>query len=261
MNKIDLKTYLAEELVNNEKSVNEGLIRNIISSSMLNNMDQEYLTTGILSMYDHIVEGENIKKFLLDYPLKERFFWKTLIKLYVSNIFGVFDIDTNSPEFEELSNLSGSRSSLVDVTPDVRRKLKKIINNSRSPQGSDSHRVVQNIKNKKVEKKFSDGLKDAKGSFDKLKNKYQKFVDGERDAFFKESRNTEDGEIEILNKNKFSFSDPLYLITVIDPLDEERGYVLTINKQISTLKQKISNLNAKSFLERLFNKIALNSAF
>lgn len=106
------------------ESLNEGLISSSISLIQIKNMEPQYLLSGILNMYDYICDEEDIKNFYLDYPVKERVFWKNLYKLYTKNIWSIFDIGEES--------LADVGAGLTKVTPEFRRNLRKMIKNSRN---------------------------------------------------------------------------------------------------------------------------------
>lgn len=108
------------------ESLNEGLIGSSISLVQIRKIDPEHLLTGILNMYDYICDGEDIKLFYQDYPIKERLFWENLYKLYTKNIWSIFDVGQ-----EESSELN-LQPGLSKVTPEFRRNLRQMIKNSRN---------------------------------------------------------------------------------------------------------------------------------
>lgn len=131
-----LKEYILECMDDN---VNEGIIRNAISSAMLRSMDPEDVKTGLLNMYDYIVDGVEINKFYKDYPLRQRIFWKTLVKMYAENILGIFDCDVDSNSYLNIKEVFSAELGVIEVTPELRRELRAIIKGSRSPRGARTH--------------------------------------------------------------------------------------------------------------------------
>ena len=117
-----LSNYIKQDL-----DINEGLIMNNLTKRTFRNMDPEYLYTGILNMYDYIIDNDDIKMFYKDFPLKERMFWKNLYSLYQNKVWSIFDADGDS---EVLKELLPSHGVLVDMTPEFRRVLRQLINDS-----------------------------------------------------------------------------------------------------------------------------------
>ena len=72
---IQLKEYLCNKQDENV-TINENFLLNSVTKRTLNKLDPKDLYTGILNMYDYIVDNDDIKLFLKDFPVKERLFWK-----------------------------------------------------------------------------------------------------------------------------------------------------------------------------------------
>lgn len=143
---MDLQDYIVDESYD---FINEGIIMNLASMAAVKRMDSEKLLTGILNMYEYICAGDDIKKFYMDYPLKERIFWKNIYTLYQKKVFGIFDTTKNKLEWTDDTNLEGeedpevkktvndinaeeNENGLIEVTPEVRRDLRQIMSGSRN---------------------------------------------------------------------------------------------------------------------------------
>lgn len=149
---IDLIEYIIEE-----NQINEGLLKNMMSRPILNRMSSEDLKTGILNMYDYICAGDDIEKFYKDFPRIQKMFWKNLYELYDSTAFGMFEIDpklggvpTKSDDEGENKNENpthrhggattiediASEDELVKITPELRRMLRDVMDNSKISKNS-----------------------------------------------------------------------------------------------------------------------------
>lgn len=128
---INLKEYII--IQNSDKStINENILMNSLTKSTLNNLQPNELYIGILNMYDYIVDNDDIKLFLKDFPLKERLFWKNLYNLYNKQVWSIFDVDIEQlSEFKE-SGLFPDWNVITSITPEFRRQLRHIIKNSRN---------------------------------------------------------------------------------------------------------------------------------
>lgn len=130
---ISLKEHILNDYANiNDNNINEGLLMNALTKRTLNNMDPKDLHTGILNMYDYIVDNDDIKLFLKDFPVKERLFWKNLHTLYTKNVWSVFDISIELlDEFKE-SKLVSDFNVVTEITPEFRRELRQLIKKSKN---------------------------------------------------------------------------------------------------------------------------------
>ena len=136
---IDLIDY-----INEEYQVDEGLLKNMMSRPVLNRMSPEDLKTGILNMYDYICAGDDMEKFYQDFPRAQKMFWKNLYELYESTAFGMFELDPKKVETGDDENKDeqkkkrgttiddiASEDEVVKVTPEIRRMLRDVIDNSK----------------------------------------------------------------------------------------------------------------------------------
>lgn len=124
---IALKEYLSSV---DDKLVNENFLMNAATKRTLNNMDPKDLYTGILNMYDYIVDEDDIKLFLKDFPVKERLFWNNLYNLYTKQVWTIFDVEIEQlNEFKE-SGLFPDWNVITTITPQFRRELRHIIKQS-----------------------------------------------------------------------------------------------------------------------------------
>lgn len=132
---------------NLETPTNEGLIKDMISIIEIKKIDPQTLLTGILNMYDYICDEDDINLFYQDYPLKQRVFWKNMYEMYKKKVWSIFDISqkrnttihgnrdksNNVDQVPDiLSELGISQNEIVDVTPQLRRQLRNLINESRN---------------------------------------------------------------------------------------------------------------------------------
>lgn len=121
---ISLKEYISND---SEKCVNEGFFMNALTKRTMKNMDSKELYTGILNMYDYIIDNDDIKMFYKDFPVKERLFWKNLYELYTNKVWSIFDVEGDS---EVLKEILPTHGQLLDITPEFRRKLRQLIKDS-----------------------------------------------------------------------------------------------------------------------------------
>jgi hypothetical protein len=142
------------ETIVEEQQIDEGLLKNMMSRPVLNRMSAEDLKTGILNMYDYICAGDDMEKFYMDFPKMQKMFWKNLYELYQSKAFGMFEIEpTVSSKYSRIyddddddrrpSNISSRKTAattiddiasddeVVKVTPEIRRMLRDVIDNSK----------------------------------------------------------------------------------------------------------------------------------
>lgn len=119
-----LYSYLQNNVY--EDKLEEGIIRDSISLVLLKNIDSSKLRTGILSMYEYIVNEEDINLFYQDYSLKERPLWKNLYKLYQNKVWSIIDLDNIDSQDISVT------PELTKLTPEVRRDLREWIKRSRN---------------------------------------------------------------------------------------------------------------------------------
>lgn len=116
-----------QNYIESTEMVNEGFLMNMATKRTLNNMSSQDLYTGILNMYDYIVDNDNIELFYQDFPMKERLFWKNLYNLYTKKVWSIFDVDGDS---DSLDNIVNTYNKMVKVTPEFRRDLRKLLKDS-----------------------------------------------------------------------------------------------------------------------------------
>ena len=134
-----------------EQQIDEGLLKNMMSRPVLNRMSPEELKVGILNMYDYICAGDDIEKFYMDFPKRQKLFWKNLYELYDSTAFGMFEIDPKlngvpTKDEDETTNQRPSKATTIEdiasddevvkVTPEIRRMLRDVIDNSKIGKNS-----------------------------------------------------------------------------------------------------------------------------
>jgi len=139
-----LKDYLLES-----NEVDEGLVKAALSLATLNRMDPQELLTGILSMYDYIVDNDDINMFFNEHPIRERPLWKNLYEMYNKKLFSVIDVHVGTKFFNSTNDDSDDTvrgndtgtwlnesfpvfNELIKVTPEFRRNLRKFIKESRN---------------------------------------------------------------------------------------------------------------------------------
>lgn len=108
-----------------DELVNEALLKSAAAIFVLNRMTAQQLASGIMNMYDYIVDNDDINLFLKDYPIKERILWNALYVLYQNKVWSIIDVDKTT--IDDLS-ISGK----TKVTPDFRRNLRRYIKQSRN---------------------------------------------------------------------------------------------------------------------------------
>lgn len=139
-----LKDYLLES-----NEVDEELVKAALSLATLNRMDPQELLTGILNMYDYIVDDDDIKMFFNEYPVREQPLWRNLYEMYNKKLFSILDIHVETKFFNSTNddgddtvrgNDTGAWlnesfpvfNELIKVTPEFRRNLRKFIKESRN---------------------------------------------------------------------------------------------------------------------------------
>lgn len=128
---IQLKEYLCNKQDENV-TINENFLLNSVTKRTLNKLDPKDLYTGILNMYDYIVDNDDIKLFLKDFPVKERLFWKNLYNLYTKQVWSIFDVDIEQLEEFKNSGLFPDFNVITSITPQFRRELRSMLKNSRN---------------------------------------------------------------------------------------------------------------------------------
>lgn len=108
-----------------EEFINEAILKSTVAIFILNRLDASKIASGIMNMYDYIVDEDDINLFLRDYPAKERILWSSLYKLYQNKVWSIIDVDKTV--IDEL-RISGK----TKVTPEFRRDLRKYIKQSRN---------------------------------------------------------------------------------------------------------------------------------
>ena len=122
---ISLQDYIYEN-----ENINEGFLFNALTKRTVKNMNSKDLFTGILNMYDYIVDEDDIKLFLKDFPLKERAFWANLYNLYKNQVWSIFDVSIN--DIDSFSKLIPEFNKIVNITPEFRRELRQLIKQSKN---------------------------------------------------------------------------------------------------------------------------------
>ena len=120
-----------QQYIQDSEVINEGFLMNTATKRTMKNMSSKDLYTGILNMYDYIVDNDDIKLFYQDFPMKERLFWKNLYDLYQKQVWSIFDVDGDS---EVLNSVVPTYGSVVKVNSEFRRKLRQLLNNSRNTE-------------------------------------------------------------------------------------------------------------------------------
>lgn len=131
-----------QQYIQDTEVINEGFLMNAATKRTMRNMSSKDLYTGILNMYDYIVDNDDIKLFYQDFPMKERLFWKNLYDLYQKQVWSIFDVDGDS---EVLNSVVPTHGSVVKVTPDFRRKLRQLLNDSRNTELDIKPSAPQNV--------------------------------------------------------------------------------------------------------------------
>ena len=117
--------YLHQEC----EMVNEGFFMNALTKRTLNQLTPQELFDGMLNLYDYIVDEDDIKLFLQDFPMKERLFWKNLHALYTKKVWSVIDV---GEDYTDLQEIVPQYNQLVKITVPFRRSLRNIIRQSRN---------------------------------------------------------------------------------------------------------------------------------
>lgn len=139
-----IDSYIKENI-----EIDEGIIRDVISLAPLAKMSSEDLLNGVLSMYDYICDDDDIDLFYQDMPLVEVPLWKNLYKLYQNKAWSILDVNKysvkksvgynrNKAEDDDDSDenlaeaLDLEPNVFVRITPEFRRSVRQIIQNSRN---------------------------------------------------------------------------------------------------------------------------------
>lgn len=138
-----LPIYVNENI---NQDINEGLIKGLLSLNLIKNISTNDFLNGILNMYEYICNEEDIELFFDDFPVKERIFWKNLYELYLKKVWSIFDMEvfknksistdnnenSNSATKEEINTLGLEENTLTKISVEMRRELRKIINDSKN---------------------------------------------------------------------------------------------------------------------------------
>ena len=108
-------------------TINEGFLLNAATKSIVNKMSPKDLMLGVLNLYDYIVDEDDIKLFLQDFPLKEQLFWKNLYNLYNNKVWSIIDADPS-----DIAKLNIDYHKLIEVNVEFRRELRYLIKQSRN---------------------------------------------------------------------------------------------------------------------------------
>lgn len=122
---------LKEHLINTDETINEGFLMNALTKRTVNKMSSDDLFTGIMNMYDYIVDQDDIKLFLKDFPAKERLFWKNLYDLYQKGVWSIFDSDIDTIK-DFGTELIPEFNKVTEITPEFRRQLRQLIKKSKN---------------------------------------------------------------------------------------------------------------------------------
>ena len=124
-----------------DRQINEGFLLNNVTKITLNKLSSQELLDGILNMYDYIADGDDIKLFLQDFPIKDQLFWKNLYDLNQKKVWSIIDVDSN---YDELKSIIPHFNQFVDVNVQFRRKLREIIKNSRNDKLAIQDNLLKN---------------------------------------------------------------------------------------------------------------------
>lgn len=235
---------------NTDSSVNEGFIRNVLSIGTLARKSPEDLLTGVLNMYDYVCNNDDIKKFFMDFPLRERPFWKNIFQLYSKGLFGIFDINSRmvdkledamseSDNKQHSSDIDSDGVFMVEVTPDLRRVLRQVISDSKI--GRSSYYYYYDDDDDEDDDRWSRRRNPRGRNHFRRRNESLEIDEARRD-------NKKEKEF-----TKTSPSDPQYISIFKDPI-QEKYYVFSINKQTNILR-RIGNIGSVEFLKQLISKI------
>ena len=176
--------------------------------------------------------------FYKDFPLKERMFWKNLYSLYQNKVWSIFDADGDS---EVLKELLPSHGVLVDMTPEFRRVLRQLINDSSNTEldikPSDPKSVMK-VYDKQLKKNYVFTINIATGIKVLFRPVDAKFLE---EIFNKISKNSSINEgLFKGNKKVKLISKNINKVGSVDKLVE----IIDIKKLTRVLKIKKLNENA-----------------
>lgn len=168
--------------------VDEGLLRDVISLAPLAKMSSEDLLNGVLSMYDYICDEDDIDLFYQDMPLGEVPLWKNLYKLYQNKAWSILDVNKysvkksvgynrNKAEDDDDSDenlaeaLDLEPNVFVRITPEFRRSVRQIIQNSRNSKldlKAGQIESVMLIQDEKLDKEYIITINRVSGFFKRM---------------------------------------------------------------------------------------------
>ena len=177
-----------EIYINENTEVDEGLLRDIISLAPLAKMSSEDLLNGVLSMYDYICDEDDIDLFYQDMPLGEVPLWKNLYKLYQNKAWSILDVNKysvkksvgynrNKAEDDDDSDenlaeaLDLEPNVFVRITPEFRRSVRQIIQNSRNSKldlKAGQIESVMLIQDEKLDKEYIITINRVSGFFKRM---------------------------------------------------------------------------------------------
>ncbi len=179
-----IDTYIKENT-----EVDEGLLRDVISLAPLAKMSSEDLLNGVLSMYDYICDDDDIDLFYQDMKLTEVPLWKNLYKLYQNKAWSIIDVNKysvkksagynrNRAEDEDDEGDENLAEALdlepnvfVRITPEFRRSVRQIIQNSRNSKldlKAGQIESVMLIQDEKLDKEYIITINRVSGFFKRL---------------------------------------------------------------------------------------------
>lgn len=165
----ELYTYLLEN-----EQIDEGLFKSAMGMAYIKKMDSRYLLTGLLNMYEYIINKSDIKLFYEDFPVKERPFWTNIYKLYENKLWSIFDTQKNDSDNENnIDSCFDGENELINVTPEFRRQLRNIIKDSSSSQddlNANNVNKIMLINDPQFNKRYIFTINKIQGMFRKVLN-------------------------------------------------------------------------------------------
>lgn len=112
--------YLSDYLINllTEDVCNES---NVFSFYSLSKIRPKNLKIGLLSMYDYILNNDDIKFFFQDMQASERPMWRALYDTYQEKLWSIVEINIDNNE-DELLGIK--KNILIKLTPQLKRGLR-----------------------------------------------------------------------------------------------------------------------------------------
>lgn len=164
----DLYVYLKEN-----EQIDEALFKSAISMIYIKKMDPKYLLTGLLNMYEYIINKSDIKLFYDDFPVKERPFWTNVYKLYENKLWSIFDTQKEDTSSIDIDSCFDSENELINVTPEFRRQLRNIIKDSSLSQddlNANNVNKIMLINDPQFDKRYIFTINKIQGAFRKILN-------------------------------------------------------------------------------------------